>query len=103
MPLHVLRWSLALVLGAGGAGLLVSLAHAGHPGGLAVLGAAELGAAVLFVVPRTVRAGGVALLGVLGVAVVLHAVVGEAPPVSFVVYAAAIWVVVAGYGRQVVS
>ena len=43
MPLHVLRWSLALVLRAGAAGLLVSLAHAGRPGGLAMLGAAELG------------------------------------------------------------
>ncbi len=32
--LHVLRWSLVLVLGTGAAGVLTSVAHAGHPGGL---------------------------------------------------------------------
>ncbi len=31
----VLRWSLALVLGAGAVGLLASVAYMGHPGGVA--------------------------------------------------------------------
>ena len=34
MMLHVLRWSHALVLGTGVAGVPTSVAHAGHPGWL---------------------------------------------------------------------
>ena len=64
----VLRWSVALVLGTGAALLVTS-------------------------VPRTIRIGGFALLGVLVVAAALHLAMGDAPPVSFAVYAAAIWVV----------
>lgn len=93
MPFIVLRWSLALVLGAGAAVLVVSCLRGERPAGLTVLGVAELAAAALFVVPRAIRAGGFALLAVLAAAVALHAVSGEPPPISFAVYAAAIWAV----------
>jgi hypothetical protein len=95
MPFTLLRWSIALVLGGGAALLMVTRMQAGRSGVLLVIGAWELIAAVLFVVPRTMRAGGFALLGVLAAAAGLHVAVGERPPISFVVYAAAIWAVIA--------
>jgi len=87
MLFTLLRGSLALVLGAGGPAVLIGL------------GVCELAAAALFAVPRTTRAGGFALLGVLVAAVALHAAAGDAPPVSFAVYAAAIWAVMADHRR----
>ena len=93
MPFNVLRWSLALVLGTGAAVLVVSCLRGERPAALAVLGVAELVAAALFVVPRAIRTGGVALLAVLVAAAALHAASGEPPPISFAVYAAAIWAV----------
>lgn len=110
MSLTVLRWSIALVLGGGAALLLASVAHAdhdlahlGHAGGLVALGVAELVAAALFVVPRTLRLGGFGLLGVLAAAALLHAALGEVPSPSFVVYAAAIWVAMARRPQKVAS
>jgi len=44
---------------------------------------------------RAARAGGIALLVVLAVAAALHVATGQSPPLSFAVYAAAIWVVIA--------
>jgi len=103
MPFLLLRWSIAGVLGAGGAILAVSSLHVGRSAVLIVLGAAELVAAVLFVVPRTLRAGGLALLAVLVTAAALHAAMGERPPISFAVYAAAIWAVMTEYRRATVG
>lgn len=103
MAFTLLRWSLAGVLGTGGALLVASSLHGGHAAPLIVLGAAELVAAVLFVVPRTLRAGGLALLAVLAAAAVLHVAIGEGPPISFVVYAAAIWAVMAERRRAMVA
>src|SRR5262245_48402619 len=103
MPFLLLRWSIAGVLGAGGAVLAASSLHAGRSAVLIVLGAAELLAAAMFVIPRTLRAGGFALLVVLGAAAALHAAIGEAPPLSFVVYAAAIWAVMTCRRVTVVS
>jgi hypothetical protein len=91
MPLPLLRWSVSLVLGSGAAVLVASCLRGERPAGLLVLGIAELIAALLFLVPRTLRAGGLALLAVLVAAVALHATAGEPPPISFAVYAAAIW------------
>jgi hypothetical protein len=99
MTLMVLRWSVALALGAGGASLIVSLAHTGRPSLLIALGAAELVAAVLFAVPQTSRIGGLALLGALAAAAVIHAAAGQPPPIGFVVDAAAIWVVLSDGAR----
>jgi hypothetical protein len=103
MSITWLRWALAGVLGAGGGALAVSCLQTGRPAVLLVLGAAELVAAALFVVPRTLRAGGFALLAVLAVAAVLHAATGEAPPLAFVVYAAGIWAVMAERRRAAVA
>lgn len=100
MPIKVLRYSLALVLGIPAALLIVSSLGAGDRAGLLALGLAELIAAALFAVPQTIRAGGLALLGVLATAAIVHAAVGERPPISFVVYAAAIWVVMAERRRM---
>lgn len=102
MAYLLLRWSIAGVLGAGGAILAVSSLHAGRSAVLILLGAAELVAAALFVIPRTLRAGGFALLAVLAAAAALHAATGDAPPLSFVVYAAAIWAVMTEYRRTTV-
>jgi hypothetical protein len=103
MPFIVLRGSLALVLGAGAAVLVVSCLRGERPAGLAVLGVAELIAAALFVLPRAIRAGGFALLAVLAVAAGLHAASGEPPPISFAVYAAAIWAVMTERKRSAVA
>ena len=99
MSFILLRWSVAVVLGGGAASLLVSLARVGGPVGLVALGGAELAAAALFVVPRTTRIGGLGLLAALVVATVLHAALGEAPPSSFVIAAAAVWVVMTERAR----
>ncbi len=107
MTISFLRWSIALVLGSGAALLLLSLAHGGHPGVpdaiAGALGVAELVAALLFLVPRTTALGGIALVGVLAAAAVLHIAIGEVPPPSFVVYAAGIAVVMRSARREVVS
>lgn len=93
-----LRWSLALVLGAGAASLLLAIATAGHGGVGAVvgtvLGVAELVAVVLLLWRATRRAGGVLVLAVLAAAALVHAHAGQAPPLAFVVYAVATLVVV---------
>src|SRR5678815_2461802 len=102
MPFLLLRWSIAGVLGAGGAILAVSTLQTGRSAALIVLGGAELLAAALFIIPRTLRAGGFALLAVLAAAAALHAAIGDAPPLSFVVYAAAIWAVMTEYRRAAV-
>lgn len=85
----LLRWSLVAVLGIGAGALLVT-----RPAPPAVaLGVAELVGAALLVVPRTRVVGAVLLFAVLAAAAVLHAVLGQVPPIAFVVYAAALAVV----------
>jgi hypothetical protein len=95
MSLEILRWSLALVLGSGAVHLLLTVGLGGHSAPLVALAAAELVAALLFVMSATARAGGIALLAVLAVAATLHVPQGEPPPSSFAVYAVAIWALTA--------
>jgi hypothetical protein len=95
MPSTLLRWAISLVLGSGAAVLVASCLRGERPAGLLILGIAELVAALLFLVPRTLRAGGLALLAVLIAATALHATAGEPPPIGFAVYAAAIWAIMA--------
>jgi hypothetical protein len=91
----MLRWSIALVLGFGAAALLVHHDHAGIEPAVAIaLAVVELAFAVLFAIPRTTRPGGFGLLAVLAAAAVVHIAIGQPPPIAFVVYAAAIWVVI---------
>src|SRR5512142_1105755 len=98
MQLVVLRWSLALALGIGACVFVLSIARGAHVGVHAPvalgMGVAELLAAALLVVPRTRQLGGALLLATLVVAAVLHLLMGQAPPVAFLVYAAALWVVI---------
>ena len=86
----LLRWSLSLALGAPAA----ALAARSHHLGLKALGVTEaLGAN--HVQPRRTRIAGAALLSLsLLVASVFHGVSGELPPIAFLVYLAAIAVVV---------
>jgi hypothetical protein len=99
MPFALLRWAVALVLGTGATALVVSCLRAERPVALLALGVCELLAAALFVVPRTLRAGGLALLAALAAATAVHAWAGQPPPPSFAVYAAAIWAVMAEHRR----
>jgi hypothetical protein len=71
--LHV---TLGLVLGVGGATTAWSASgpHAAH---LALLGSVEAVAAVLFLIPWTLRLGAVGLLLSCGVAFTVHAAMGE--------------------------
>jgi hypothetical protein len=89
----MLRWSLAVVLG--GSALLL-LVHGAHDPIHVAIGAAEVAGALLLVVPRSRRLGGVVLLTVLAAAAVVHVLHGLAPPLAFVVYAAATLVALRG-------
>jgi hypothetical protein len=59
------------------------------------LAAVEIAAAILFLLPATARAGGWLLLCVFATAIALHALHGEWGFGSLVVYATAVWVVLA--------
>jgi hypothetical protein len=62
-----------------------------HPH-IALLAAVEAVGAILFVLPRTLRAGAVLLLATIGLALVIHAVQGEWR-LDLAVYAAGTWFV----------
>src|SRR5262249_10200910 len=94
LPMWILRWSIAVVLGLSAAVLLVHHDHAGVVPAVAIaLAAVELGFAALFAIPKTTTVGGVGLLRVLVPAAIRPRPVGQTPPIAFVVYAAAIWTV----------
>lgn len=57
-----------------------------------VLGAVEVGAAVLFLVPKLRRIGGYALLAIFAIAAVLHVLHGQFEIGPLVVYSAAVLV-----------
>ncbi|MGE5187083.1 MAG: hypothetical protein ACM31C_33770 [Acidobacteriota bacterium] len=82
----VLRWAVAVVLGAGAIRLLAEPPPPLH----AAIGLAELAGAALLLASRTRRVGAYVLLAVLACAAVVHALAGEVPPLAFVVYAAAL-------------
>ena len=60
--------------------------------GLAVV---EIAAALLFLIPATARVGGWLLLGVFAIAIAFHALHGEWGFGALIVYATAVWVVLA--------
>jgi hypothetical protein len=85
---------------------LVTLLAGFHPGswhahlaavvrGLAVV---EIAAALLFLIPATVRVGGWLLLGVFVIAIALHLLHGEWGFGALLVYTTAVWVVLAERG-----
>lgn len=104
-PVAVLRWSLALVIGQASL-LLLLRAHRGavqggvHPALASVLAAVELAAVVLFLIPKTLGLGARLLWGVLVIAALVHMHSGDPPPIIFLVYAAAIWVVLQDAGES---
>jgi hypothetical protein len=100
IALHVLQWMLALVII--GESLRFAFApeaaHASAKTGLPdfirrALAWAEIAAAVLFLVPRTVIAGGWFLIGVLAFAIVLHLLHGWFDVGALLVYVAVAWAV----------
>ena len=91
-PANLLRWSLAAVLGVQALSLLFD--HAVRPLVAVMLAAVELAAIVLFLIPRTLILGAVLLMLVLASAVVVHLSLGQTPSLAYLVYVAAIWVVV---------
>jgi uncharacterized membrane protein YhdT len=103
----VLHWALGLVL------LLESClfafspaqAHAfartGFPQWLRVaLGSAEALAALLFLMPRTVRLGGSFLLGIFSLAAVIHVLHGSPNVGALAIYAIAVLMVMDAYARR---
>ncbi|MBZ5547786.1 MAG: hypothetical protein LAO22_07435 [Acidobacteriia bacterium] len=101
--LRILQWTLGLVILAESARFAYSpgAAHAFARTGLPdfvrlALAWAEIGAAILFLVPRATVAGGWFLIVVLAVAIVLHLLHGWLDVGALVVYAAATWAVMAG-------
>jgi hypothetical protein len=91
-PASLLRWSLAAVLGIQAIALLFD--HAVRPLIAVTLAALELAAIVLFLIPRTLIWGAILLIVVLALAAVVHLSLKQTPSVAYLVYAAAIWVVV---------
>jgi len=89
MKTTLLRWSLSVALGAPAAALAVG----SHRVPLIALGIAEAAGAVLLLPRRTRIVGAALLVSSLSSASVLHALSGELPPLSFLVYVAAIAVV----------
>jgi len=79
--------------------LLHALTHAGH-GHLAVLAATEATAALLFLWPGTMRAGGIALIVMFAGALVAHALGGEFPARLLVYAVATLFVTVHGSAWQ---
>lgn len=103
-PILILRIALALVMGWGGLRLALDVPRAGMHGGLhpllmTVLGATEALAAILFLIPATLRPGAWLLAGCLVFATLLHLHTGEPPSPIFLVYAAGLWTVVADEKR----
>ncbi|HXW89127.1 MAG TPA: hypothetical protein VEK33_01135 [Terriglobales bacterium] len=95
-----LQWTLGVVVFAE-AGLLFSGRTHGasqlgvHRVVLTALALAEMLAAALFLLPRTVVIGGVALMVILALAMLIHILHGQTNVGALVVYAAAAWAVVA--------
>ena len=103
----LLRWSMSLVVLWESFRFVASTASVQHlqcmglPGWIApVLGAVEIGAVVVFVVPKLRRIGGYALLVIFAIAAVLHILHGQFEIGPLVVYSAAVLVCVADGAPQ---
>ena len=95
-----LQWTLGVVVFAEAAMLAFSgQAHVAHQLGvprvaLMTLALAEMLAAAMFLIPRTVVIGGVALLVIFVLAILIHILHGQTNVGGLVVYTAAAWAVV---------
>ena len=95
--IQVLRWTLGLVVAwesfrfAFSAGSARHLHAMGLPGWFAfVFGGAEIVAAVLFLMAKTARLGGIALLVIFAIAVTIHVLHGQWDVGGLLVYGAAV-------------
>lgn len=103
VALSILQWALGLVILAESLRFAFSseaaavFVHTGLPNFIHLaLAWAEIGAAVLFLVPRATATGGFVLMMVLAFAIVVHLLHGWWDVGALVVYAAATWTVVTG-------
>jgi len=92
--LRILQWTVALACAIGGALLLLNLSHGRAPhlpiAILEILAVTEIVAAVLFLIPPTMRFGGWLLFAVLLAAIFVHLVHRQYEVENLVVYAAAV-------------
>jgi len=89
----ILRCVLGVVVGGYSVALVVSQLRGEAHHALLLLGLAELVAAILFLIPRTLRIGGISLIVVFAIAAVFHLLHREFNIGSLVVYAAAAFAV----------
>jgi hypothetical protein len=89
LTLSILRLAVALVAGAYSLALVVAQLRGPTHFALLLLGLAELIAAALFLIPRTVRVGGAALIVVFVIAAGFHVLHGEYNVAHLAVYSAA--------------
>ena len=94
LALTVLRLVLGLVLGGYSLALVVTQLRGSTHAVLVVLGATELVAAILFLVPRSMRAGGILLIAVFAVAALFHVLHGEYGIGNLAIYSAAVFAVI---------
>lgn len=97
--LTVLRLVLGLVVGGYSVALVEAQLRGPTHHALVSLGLAELAAAILFLIPRTVRPGGISLMVVFGVAALFHLLHGEYDIGHLAVYGAAAFAVVSSRTR----
>jgi hypothetical protein len=97
--LTVLRLVLGLVVGGYSIVLIETELRGATHHALVLLGLAELAAAILFLIPRTVRLGGISLMVVFGVAALFHLLHGEYNIGYSAVYGAAAFAVVSTQAR----
>lgn len=95
----ILRYAVALVSILGAARLLIMLGHHGilhiPANVLRVICVAEIVGAALFLIPRTIKLGGVALLVVYAAAATVHLLHGEYDVSNLILLGAAVVVVLA--------
>jgi hypothetical protein len=89
LSLTILRIVLGVVVGGYSAALAIHQLHGNTHIPLLVLAIAELIAAILLLIPRTVRVGGIALIVVFAIAAVFHILHGEFDVAFLAIYAAA--------------
>jgi uncharacterized membrane protein YphA (DoxX/SURF4 family) len=95
LALFVLRLALGFVAGGYSLALVVAqLRGRAYHYPLFLLGLAELAAAILFLIPATMRLGGLALVCIFACAAAFHISHGEYNIAYLVVYSAATWAVI---------
>lgn len=96
LGLTVLRVVLGLVLAGYSLALVVTQLRGSTHAVVVALGGAELVAAILFLIPATVRLGGILLIAVFAVAVLFHVLHGEYGVGNLAIYGAAAFAVISG-------